>query len=239
MIRKSESDAARHPLPQQRPYVEPPTDKELLAYANGELSPDQAARVREALAHYPDLAQALTQPFPEAPQPGDPDYLSPEVLTTHWEQLEKEIHGDARRRDQGKVLQFWRASALLAAMLTVVFGSLLWRARSELAEPRGGQIVQLQQMRGDAGANVASADDVLTVSLKGLGENETYRLTLEDAGGKTVSRGPAVPRPASERLGLVVPRKLRPGTYTVVVYAVFPNLDEQDLQRYPVRVVAR
>ena len=78
---------------------EPPSDETLLAYSRGELSEEEADRVQELLALYPDSVRdlaALTS-FPEKAAPGDPDYLSDEELQRHWVALQEHLPPEQRQ----------------------------------------------------------------------------------------------------------------------------------------------
>src|SRR5215212_5892851 len=82
----------------------PPTAEELLAYTRGELAPDEAERIRELLVAYPELAQALTEPFPEEDaKRGDADFLSDEQVAKNWASLQQRIHGTAADAARGVV----------------------------------------------------------------------------------------------------------------------------------------
>src|SRR5437764_7414524 len=131
MTTKSEFAAANRDLTAEAcaSIGEPPTAEEVLAYTRGELAPEDEARIRERLIAYPDLVRTLTTPFPEGAEPDHPDYLSEHEFARHWKVLRKRRH----RPDHG--LQFWRAFGAIAAALAVVFGGLLWRARTELKKP--------------------------------------------------------------------------------------------------------
>src|SRR5215213_3969389 len=65
---------------------EPPTPEELVAYSLGQLPEDRAARVRESLAYYPDLAKALSEEAAPAAEDQQP-YLSKQQLAADWESL--------------------------------------------------------------------------------------------------------------------------------------------------------
>jgi hypothetical protein len=61
MIRKTEwNDACRDVIAEGRKRIEPPTVEDVEALYRGELSDDEADRVREQLAYYPEMAAAMT-----------------------------------------------------------------------------------------------------------------------------------------------------------------------------------
>src|SRR6185369_3281348 len=65
MIRKEDWDALYrdHVAAGQR-RIEPPTFEEVEKLSRGELSDEEAERVRESLSFYPDLLRTLAEPFP-------------------------------------------------------------------------------------------------------------------------------------------------------------------------------
>ncbi|HEX7152508.1 MAG TPA: hypothetical protein VF618_13555 [Thermoanaerobaculia bacterium] len=225
MIRKTESDAPRHATREAAGSPPPlPSDEELLAYSNGELPPDRAARVREALAHYPDLAQALAQPFPEEVKPDDPDYLPPDELARQWERLRRDVHAGARP-PEGKVLQFWRTTTALAAMLALVFGGLLWRARSELGEPQANEAIEFQNRRGAPVVPAIASGRRVTLTVPVAPDYEQYQVELRGAAAPWRSR--RLPHPAGDSLAVTIPHNLPPGQYEVVLYGIRGETVEQ------------
>lgn len=129
MTTKSEWEQAnRELLAQLRAKLgDPPTAEEMLAYSRGELSEEQAARVRELLVAYPDLARAYTEPFPDAPQPGDADYLSDEEVAASWEAL-KQRRAAANAPSRARILSFRSMPTAIAAVLALVFAGLFAQA---------------------------------------------------------------------------------------------------------------
>jgi hypothetical protein len=75
----------------------PPSIDELMAYHRGELSEQEADRMQERLAHYPDsvrLLDALAS-YPYEGEPGDPDCLSDEELERAWLSVQDHLHHQA------------------------------------------------------------------------------------------------------------------------------------------------
>jgi hypothetical protein len=96
MIKKSDWQATyRDLIAEGRTRLgEPPAEEEILAYFRGELAEKEAARVRELLAYYPELARALQgPPLPESydGKPSDADFLSDEELARDWASLQARV----------------------------------------------------------------------------------------------------------------------------------------------------
>jgi hypothetical protein len=249
MITKSDWRAVNQQLmaDDRRRLGEPPTTEEMLAYTRGELTAEEEARVRERLVCHPDLVRTLTEPFPtEGAEAGDADYLPDEEFASHWSEMQTRM-GRGRPAEGARVLPFWRFSAALAAMLAVVFGALLWQARSKVPEP---QVVLDQQVlfpdgrRGgnaDAGRLTAQGDPVLLViPLIGQRGHERYRLELVNAdSGRSIWQSAALRPREDDAFAIVMPRRLlEPGTYQIIVHGS-TTTGEERLASYSLRVPAR
>lgn len=244
MITKSEWQAVNRELmaEDRRRLGEPPAVEEVLAYARGELSPEDEARVRERLLCYPELVRALTVPFPtEGAEPGHPDYLPDEEFMRHWAAIRKRMH--ARQRDARRVLRCWRASTALAAALALALGALLWQATAKLREPHAvweEQVLLPDGRRGSIGEPVtltARGDSILLVMpLIGPRNFTSYRLELVDASAGRVRWSSRALAPANEdALAILVRRSfLQPGAYQIVLYGQGPG--EQRLGSYSLNV---
>jgi hypothetical protein len=212
---------------------EPPTEEQLLAYARGELSAVDEARVRELLVHYPELARTLRNPSSADVKPGDADYLSDAELAADFAALQKRLRGPAETKESARVLPFWPTMAAAAALL-IVFSGLLIRAHRDPESVRqpatpsiaidetfllpGGQ-------RGLAaeGPTVSNAADVLLVApLMTPKEYADYRLDIVDArDSRVVWTSTGLRRRADSSFQILVPRGfLKPGKYRLVVYGL-------------------
>jgi hypothetical protein len=236
---------------------DPPTVEELLAWERGDLSPEQAARVRQLLDCYPELARALATPFPSAdPLPGDPAFLTGDVVDAQWASLQKRMHGTeaaAQGPAEARILRFWRGATLaLAAALVLAFGGLLWqkqantRLQKQLTQPTLRWEEQLLTPGGGRGANPAAQvllmeGDVFHL-VGSLGEPGTFsQYRVEIAGGE-----PPVPlwsssaqRSDNDTFAILVPHAfLPPGQYEVILYGV-NGAREERLTTYSVRVPER
>jgi hypothetical protein len=196
----------------------PPTAEEMLAYMRGELSAADEEWVRERLIGYPELVRTLTAPFPEAAEPGDPDYLSDAEFASRW------------NRNPGRVLQFWPAFGAIAATLAVVFAALFVRERAELSRPRAASEYQAllpdgQRGSGDKPMTVTATGDsyLFVVAVIGQPAFDDFRLQIVDAAkpeeplwkSRTLRRGP------NDTFTILVPRAfLKPGKYQVVLDGV-------------------
>ena len=223
MIRKSELDGVIDELNEEdrRTLGEPPTFEELQAYAKGELSPEEEARVRALLVCYPELARTMTLTFAED---GDAANVVP-----------------FRRRHS-----VWTA---VAAVLAIVFAGLYWQAESkarrlgrELASPQlapAEQILLPDGSRGPDGATTVSATGdslVLVATLINEARYPSYRLEIRDAGAKPLwSRSGLQPR-ENDTFAIVVPHAfLPPGRYQVVVHGLEGGRETQ-VASYSIRI---
>lgn len=242
MITKSDWQSVHQDLVAdgRRRVGEPPTADELLAYSRGELSAEEEERMRELLMSYPELVRTLTVPFPaEGAEPGDPDYLSEHEFASHWKSLQKKM----ATPKEVSMLQFWRTSAVLAAALVLVFGGLLWKARSDLGAPRAGWEEQMLMPEGQRGGSSVTATlvgtgqfyvVVLTIPDSHLAER--FRVEIVDDAGKPRWSGTLPPRTDDLILSLSVPRRfLKPGKYQIVLYGV-NGATESRLETYALRV---
>lgn len=214
---------------------EPPTAEEVLAYMRGELSPAEEDRVRALLVAYPELAKTLTAPFPS----DDDDSLSNDEVSKRWKSFQSRIHDGG-----GKVLQFWRVSAALAAALAFVFGGLLWREMSrgprllpetQLLYPDG----QRGSTRGPGPTLTGTGDNVvLIVPLYHPRGFEQFRLEIVSVGmhSRTLWRGEPQPLRADGTFPIEVRRSyFDEGAYRVVLYGV-DGAREQRLDTFTFRV---
>ncbi|HKO01331.1 MAG TPA: hypothetical protein VJ032_06550 [Thermoanaerobaculia bacterium] len=229
MIRKSDWDAVEEELmnEERRKLGDPSTAEEMLAYTRGELSPEQEERVREVLVCRPDLAEALTKPFPEDDaQPGDPGYLSEAELDKQWVRLQGKIGSNVVpiRTD------YWRnASLALAAALVLALGGLLWLAQARrVDEPRvlsGGQLLMPEGRRGGSTPGPVLSFDgesqLVSVSVIGQQEFPAYRLDIVNSSDRRLWASGVVKPRTDETFGIMLPRKfLKPGEYRIVLYGV-------------------
>src|SRR5205823_3764394 len=102
------------------------------------------ARVRELLIAYPELARAITQPFPnEDVKEDDPDFLPPSEIEARWRSFQKRIEREPVERD----VRFWRlASAALAAAVAIAFSGLLWQRAASNRDANAPRLVSEGQL---------------------------------------------------------------------------------------------
>lgn len=214
----------------------PPTDEELFALLRGELSQADEKRVRELLTAYPELARAMTEPFPD----DEGDELSEVEMAAHWNALQQRIHGD-RTALSASPWQ-WASAALAAALVVAVVG--LVRFRDESRAPRVASDTQLLVPDGTRGTGdpfpplTAQGESfVLLVSLINPPAFPSYRLELIDAATSRVLWSSSnLQRPANDTFQLAVPRAfLAPGKYQVIAYGVDGQRQER-LASYSLRV---
>jgi hypothetical protein len=244
MITKSELSAANQSLMAEDRLSngEPPTAEEVLAFTRGDLTPDAEARIRQRLIAYPELVRTLAVPFPEGAEPDHPDYLSDHEFARHWKELQKR----RQRPDDG--LQFWRAFGAIAAALAVVFGTLLWRAQTELKKPQAVWEQQELYSDGRRGAEgeppklTADGESYLLVPMLGADVTaDKLRAEIVDVANpsRTVWSGASVRRTTSTgSFVILVPRdSLKPGTYRLLVYSI--TGERQEPSSFTFRVAAR
>ena len=223
---------------------EPPTAGEMLAYTRGELSPEEEARVQERLVDHPDLVRTMTEPFPtEGAEPGDPDYLSDEEFAKHWASMQKRMHRQPPAT--GRVLQFWRYSAAIAATVAITFGALLWQLNSRLDQPRvvwEQQILFPDGRRGpgtEPATLTAQGESVLLIlPLIGQRDYDRYRIEVVNTATDQPIWSSEALRPEESAFAILVPRRfLKPGTYRVVIYGA-SGTSEERLATYSLRAPA-
>lgn len=119
----------------------PPTPEEVVAYSRGELSDEQAERVRALLVHYPQLTDVLTEP-----PPVDDGVLTDEEVAQDWAKLRARLASAPAPIVAHPLFTMTHVLAI-AASLAIVFVALLFvqsrrnqvRLISELDEPGLGQ----------------------------------------------------------------------------------------------------
>lgn len=230
MITKSELQKAYRTTGEDAEASGIPTAEEVLAYVEGKLSPEDDARVRALLIAHPEMLRAASQPFPsEDAAPGDADYLSPAEVTAQW----RTFQGVPVSTGGGRVLQFWRVSAALAAGLAVVLGSLLWLSESkqrrlshELGVPRitGYQMLMPDGQRGlDGVSTLTPVGDTYVIATPFFGAEpfDRYRLEIIDGAKHLVWRSEPVARPDNDTFVTIVPRAtLKQGSFQIVLYGI-------------------
>lgn len=238
MIAKSHWQAVHEELTaeQQRRLGDPPTAEEMLAYSRGELSGEKEERVRALLIAYPELAQALTEPFPVDGELPDAE------LERQWASMQQRIHG-------GRVVRFPYAWTALAAAVAIVFAGLYFQAESkarrltrELTMPRAAGESSLllpegQRGESDGVTTVTAEGDLLALQVPLIGNPDYANFRLEIRSGASALWRSGLMRPSEEStFTLFVPRTfLAPGRYQVVVYGVRGS-SEEPLETYAMRV---
>jgi hypothetical protein len=242
MIRKSDWQAVQDEMfaEDRASLGEPPTDEELHAYSSGELPPEEEERVRALLVAYPELARAMATPFPI----DDTESLPEQEVSRQWRSFRAQLASKetGQKASGGKVLQFWRASAALAAGLALVFGGLLWREVTRHDPHVLGDRQVLLYADGARGGSRQPAlvtpdgeSMVLIVPLFNAGASQRYRLEIADK-THTLWRSDVLTRPADDAFRIELARGyLRPGTYQVVLYGA-GGAREQRLETYSLRV---
>lgn len=154
MINKSDWKAAhRDLLAKGRQRHEPPDTDELLAWSRGELSEEEAARIRESLLYHPELARALEEPFPSPDAMAEsPEALTNDELDEDWGRLQRHLQGTQGPRAEPsspppaivpmirpRPSRTWQLSTLAASLLAVVFGGLYVQSQMDVRR-LGGEL---------------------------------------------------------------------------------------------------
>lgn len=140
MISKNQWEAAtRELIAKDRSSIgPPPTFEQVEALSRGELSDDEAERVREVLSHYPDMLRILTEPFPTDAE----DVLTEEQLAADLARIRSRIKRAPNVPSQPVAFPARHSSARVLALaagftIALALGSLaVWRLTSE---PRSTQ----------------------------------------------------------------------------------------------------
>ncbi len=231
MMNQSDWNAVRDSLiaDDRAKLGEPPTVDELLAYERGELSQDDAERVQQLLVAYPELARAYATPFP-----ADDAGLPADVIDRQWNAFR--AGNQAGIVPTARVLQFWRATAAIAATVAIVFGAMLWQTRTELLRPQvlpEAAVLTPDGRRGLAEQPFTitpTGDSVLfVVSIVGSTDYETYRLELVSGPShKLVWSGDPLRATPSNSFNVDVPSRALPaGTYQMIAYGLRGNAREE------------
>jgi hypothetical protein len=231
MMNRSDWNAVRETLiaDDRAKLGDPPTVDELLAYERGELSQEDTERVQQLLVAYPELARAYATPFP-----ADDTDLPDDVIDRQWNAFR--AGNRAGSGSGGRVLQFWRGAAAIAAAVAIVFGAMLWQSRTELLRPHvlpEAAILTPDGRRGLAEQPLAitpTGDSVLfVVSLIGPTDYETYRLELVRGESHTsVWSSEPLRATNSNSFNIEIPSRALPaGTYQVIAYGLRGNAQEE------------
>ena len=244
MTSKSDWQEANRELiaDERRGLGEPPTAEEMLAYSRGELPEPEEERIRDLMVAYPELARVYAEPFPEAPQPGDPDHVAEAQVAAGWTALQRRLprapEGTAARRGEAPrraVFRRYIPTAMAAVLALVCFGLYLQaegRARYYARQAQAPRVLgERQELLPDGNRG---PDSPLTLqkegevySLEPVLINQQryphYDLELRAAKGAVLWTGRDVPPDAlHERFRIVIPHTfLSPGEdYRLRIYGV-------------------
>jgi len=230
MIDRSEwDDAADAFLARERERLgPPPTAAELAAYARGELTEEETARIRALLVVHPEAADMLTADVDGA------DVLSDDEVARDWASLQKLIATEAAPPAPLRPSFTKRAIPIAATIAFVAMGALLAYSRltiRRLADaPRihgvRHELLPAEEERGPAAQRpyrlpAGETDYLLALLLYDEVRGE-LRLDLVDTRtGKTAWSGRTTAQQPSRTIELSVPRRFldAAATYRVNVYA--------------------
>lgn len=234
MIRKEDWDAGyRDHIAAGQARMEPPTFEQVEKLSRGELSEEEAERVRESLSFYPDLLRILTQPFP----------TEDAVVSEHELALAKaKITGRGPRSAAPQ----WFAVAASVIVVAALGGIWFWRT-SRHPRPLVTQVIYGERERGGMTRGVPStppvslstdSDYVLKPVFDPPHPYRGYRMELLDVSGtpprriwirEHVSREPDGTYPV--RLST---ENLQPGLYRLILYGL--NGETENLAQYSIRL---
>lgn len=237
MISRNQWEAAtRELIAKNRANVgPPPTFEQVEALSRGELSDEEAERVREVLSHYPDMLRILTEPFPTEAE----GVLSEEQLAADLARIRSQIR---RAPTAPTPIDFPphrsspRVMALAAGFaIAIAIGSLaVWRLTSE---PRATQtkVIFADGVRGgtrggpdQAPAQLSTATDYnLHLVVSARGANPECRVELYDVSAETPAHlwtREHVQQHADGTYLVDLPTDdLEPGLYRLVLYDAVRN----------------
>ncbi|HET7435788.1 MAG TPA: hypothetical protein VFN10_13850 [Thermoanaerobaculia bacterium] len=246
MITKSDWETVRQAMiAEDRARLgDPPTVEELERYRRGELSDGEAERIRELLVAYPEIARAMTAPFPESN-----GHLPAAESAGYWKALQARI----APKPLAPVIPLWKRPVwtAVAAAIALVFAALYLRTASQLRQtsvtlaPRvvdGEQELRPDGRRGpgeeETVLTAAGDSYVLSVALAQPNEYPRFRITLVNADGVALWSATGAPR-ENGTFVIDVPRAFLPaGRYQLVEHGL-AGARATRLATYTVRVPKR
>jgi len=221
---------------QRKRGAEPPTLEDVEALQRGDLPDDVADRIREQLSHYPELARALTAPFPE-----DGNALTPEEVAADIAALR------ARLVQAKPPLPFpnrrYLPIAAAIVILVVVTGVVLWLATRG---PSRNTVTRVLYADGSRGAGEqtpiqlsTATDYVLKPLLRPDHQYREYRFELREvtpAQRIIWSRGSIHRETDGSYPVELSTRDLGVGRYELVLYGVDESTER--LASYTIRLSA-
>lgn len=235
MIRESDwQRVSRDVIAAGRDGVEPPTFEQVEALHRGVLPEDEADRVREALAYYPDLAAAMSESFPESGEAA----LSADQVASDVAKI--------RERVSPNVVPFpiWRrrgASIAAALAMALALGAVVLVTRERPARATTAKVLIADGDRsgGTRGAQTpieleASTDYLLKPLFQPERSYRQYRVELLDVAASRSLWTREVDRQGDGSFPVPLSTgDLTPGRYQLVLYG-----DDERLATYTVRVYA-
>jgi hypothetical protein len=219
---------------QRKRGAEPPTLEDVEALQRGDLPDDAADRVREQLSHYPELARALTAPFPE-----DGDALTPQEIEEDIAALRARLVGPAPPLPFPTRRYLPIAAAIV--ILVAVAGVVLWLATRGSSRATVTRVLYADGSRGageQTPIQLSTANDyVLKPLLRPNRQYREYRFELREvtpAQRIIWSRG-GVHRESDGSYPVELStRELGVGRYELVLYGVDESTER--LASYTIRL---
>lgn len=246
MISKEDWQTAyRDALDDGRRRVDPPAPAEVEALFDGRLEGEEAERVRQRLAYYPEMARAMTTPFPESADA----VLSESEIADDLAKIRERV-GVPAPAPQEVVVPFRRPRRQFFAIaagivIALAIGSVIMQ--QWLREPRSVLTITIypDATRGlspPTPAQLSTENDYVLHAVPALaGTHREYRVELFDVTArpaeKVWTRDDVTPR-SDGTLSITLPAgDLDPGLYRLVLYGV-DGTDER-LGTYTLRLSAR
>jgi len=248
MTKKSEwQEANRRITAEQRERLgDPPAAEELLAYSRGELSAEEAERIRELLVAYPEIARMYAAPFPEEPEAG----VAKEAIDAGLDDVRRRL-GVAAIRPRVRMRHY--IPTTIAAALALVFFGLYVQAESRARDARDNPracdlplvVSEPQELdpdgnRGPAAATLLSNDaEAYLVKPRLINRMRYPNYSIELRGQKKVIwTSPSVQPNGDDAFTIVIPHALlRPGRYQLRILGV-DSEGKREVGAYDVAVPA-
>ncbi|HEX2833106.1 MAG TPA: hypothetical protein VHW00_08830 [Thermoanaerobaculia bacterium] len=247
-------EANREPIaPERQKLGDPPTAEEMHAYFAGTLSEAEAERIQDLLVADPDLARAYSAPMPDAPRPGDPDYVSDEQVAERWQRLEAHLGRNVMVLPAKRWSAFqWIPSSVAAALAVVslLLYQQVQRLQSQAVnEPVFTTEAQLlhsdfRRSGADRSTPLHASGNLFVLNLQPEGgiDARDYRIQIirleNDGTERPVGPGYDVEPDAQGNVGVIIPRQLLPpGEYRIDLIGI-DGMKETPISRFFVHTPA-
>jgi len=222
----------------EKTIPEPLTPEEIVAWSRRELPEDEADRMRERLAYYPDLAAALSGD--DAPEDEAP-ILTREQLAHDWEMIEQRLRPTPTPQPPPppQAVSWGRWLAVVPTITTLLFAGLWARSlftidnlNDRLHQPK--ENVERLELYANSGARGGASPTLIVLQPstehvlltlnppEETSEDATYRVALRDLDGAQPVEiwSHSVPRAKDGTFSIEVPRTfLASRSYEIDLYS--------------------